>query len=107
MGRREGRALRTKSVVNDTYNFNVGRQLKELRSSEKVGFAANRRLLRVQRVSHDCLIGAQMFANLHRPRLVDGQRATALRFGDPRAQALLAEEESPPENVSPTDPELG
>ena len=40
--------------------------------------------------SHDCAIGAGRFDDLHRPRVVDGQRASALRFGDPRAQALLA-----------------
>ena len=28
--------------------------------------------------------------DLHRSRVVDGQRASALRFGDPRVQALLA-----------------
>lgn len=28
--------------------------------------------------------------DLHRPRVVDGQRASALRFGDPRALALFA-----------------
>ena len=27
---------------------------------------------------------------MHRPALVDGQRASTLRFGDPRVQALLA-----------------
>ena len=31
-----------------------------------------------------------MVRDLYRPRPVDGQRAWALRFGDPCAQALLA-----------------
>ena len=35
-------------------------------------------------------IGAEKLAALHRPALVDGQRASTLRFGDPRVQALLA-----------------
>ena len=87
---KEGRALRTETVVNDTYDFDVGRRLKNLDDLKRIGFAANRRLLRVQRISHDCLIGAQRFGDLHRPRVVDRQRASALRFGDPRAQALLA-----------------
>ena len=86
----EGRALRTETVVNDTYDFDVGRRLKNLYDLKRIGFAANRRLLRVQRISHDCLIGAQRFGDLHRPRVVDRQRASALCFGDPRAQALLA-----------------
>ena len=58
--------------------------------SKKVGFAANRRLLGVERLSHDCTIGADVLAALHRPAQVDGQRASILRFGDPRVQALLA-----------------
>ncbi len=70
----------------------VGRdgRLKNLEDLKKIGFAANPRLLRVQRVSHDCAIGARTFDDLHRPRIVDRQRASALRFGDPRVQALLA-----------------
>ena len=87
---KEGRALCTETVVNDTYDFDIGRRLCNLDDLKRIGFAANRRLLRVQRVSHDCLIGAQRFGDLHRPRVVAGQRASALRFGDPRAQALLA-----------------
>ncbi len=77
-------------MVNDTYDFDIGRRLRNLEDLKKIGFAANRRLLRVQRVSHDCLVGAEAFDDLHRPRAVGGQRASALRFGDPRAQALLA-----------------
>ena len=87
---KEGRALRTETVVNDTYDFDVGRRLKNLEALKAIGFAANRRLLRVQRISHDCHIGEQRFGDLHRPRVVDGQRASALRFGDPRVQALFA-----------------
>ena len=87
---KEGHALRTETVVNDTYDFDVGRRLKNLDDLKRIGFAANRRLLRVQRISHDCAIGAERFGDLHRPRIVDRQRASALRFGDPRAQALLA-----------------
>ena len=87
---KEGRALRTETVVNDTYDFDVGRRLKNLEALKAIGFAANRRLLRVQQVSHDCAIGAERFDDLHRSRIVDGQRASALRFGDPRAQALFA-----------------
>ena len=87
---KEGRALRTETVINDTYDFRIGRRLKNLDDLKKIGFTANRRLLRVQRISHDCAIGAQRFDDLHRPRIVDTQRASALRFGDPRVQALLA-----------------
>ena len=87
---KEGRALRTETVINDTYDFDVGRRLKNLDDLKQIGFAANRRLLGVQRLSHDCTIGAETLATLHRPAHIDGQRASALRFGDPRVQALIA-----------------
>ena len=87
---KEGRALRTETVINDTYDFDVGRRLKNLDDLKQIGFAANRRLLGVERLSHDCTIGAETLAALHRPALVDGQRASTLRFRDPRVQALLA-----------------
>ena len=31
-----------------------------------------------------------MLDQLHRPVVIDGQRASALRFGDPRVQSLFA-----------------
>ena len=87
---KEGRALRTETVINDTYDFDVGRRLRNLEDLKKVGFAANRRLLGVQRLSHDAMIGADVLDELHRPVCIDGQRAPALRFGDRRVQALFA-----------------
>ena len=87
---KEGRALRTETVINDTYDFAVGRRLSNLDDLKKIGFAANRRLLGVQRLSHDCTLGADVLDELHRPVCIDGQRASALRFGDRRVQSLFA-----------------
>ena len=87
---KEGRALRTETVINDTYDFDVGRRLSNLDDLKKIGFAANRRLLGVQRLSHDCTLGADVLDELHRPVMIDGQRASALRFGDRRVQSLFA-----------------
>ena len=64
--------------------------VKNLEALKAIGFAANRRLLGVQRISHDCGIGTERFEDLHASRVVAGQRASALRFGDPRVQALFA-----------------
>ena len=86
----EGRALRTETIINDTYDFDVGRRLRNLDDLKKIGFAANQRLLGVERLSHDATIRAETLAASHRPAQVDGQRASTLRFGDPRVQALLA-----------------
>ena len=69
---KEGRAPRTVTVINNTYDFDVGRRLYNLDELKRIGFAANRRLLRVQRISHDCAIGAKKFDDLHRPWVVDG-----------------------------------
>jgi hypothetical protein len=87
---KEGRALRTETTINDTYDFEIGRRLQNLPALRKVGFSANRRLLDVQRISHDCTIGQDAFEQIHRPAQVDGQRVAALRFGDPRVLALLS-----------------
>jgi len=86
---KEGQALRTETTINDTYDFEIGRQLHNLPALRKVGFSANRRLLDVQRISHDCSIGEESFNQIHQPVNVDGQRGAALRFGDRRVLALL------------------
>jgi len=88
---KEGRALRTETTINNTRDFAIGRRLTRdnLAALRRVGFAANRRLLEVERLSHDCAVGDTVFTNLHGPIVVDDQRASALRFGDPRVQVLL------------------
>jgi hypothetical protein len=42
----------TETTINDTYDFNIGRRLTNLPALRKIG-SANRRLLDVQRLSHD------------------------------------------------------
>ena len=86
---KEGRALRTETTINNTRDFGIGKHLRNLPALRSIGFQANRRLLDVQTVSHDCAIGEDAFDQVVRPIEVDGQRATALRFGDARTQALL------------------
>lgn len=86
---KEGRALRTETTINNTRDFSIGRRLHNLPALREVGFRANRRLLDVQRISHDCSIGERAFHAIQRPRVVDGQRASALRFEAERVQALL------------------
>ena len=86
---KEGRALRTETTINNTYDFGVGRRIKNLPELRAIGFAANRRVLKVEKLSHDCQIGSAAFEKLQQPATVDGQHASALRFGDPRVQALF------------------
>src|SRR5207245_3445502 len=89
---KEGRALRTETTINNARDFALRRSLtrENLTALRRVGFQANRRLLEVERLSHDCAIGDTVFAQLNRPAIVHDQRAAALRFGDPRVQALFA-----------------
>jgi hypothetical protein len=86
---KEGQALRTETTINDTRDFAIGRRIENLDELRKIGFAANRRLLDVQRIGHDCFIGEASFQDMQRPIMVENQRAAALRFADPRVQALL------------------
>jgi DNA-binding PadR family transcriptional regulator len=86
---KEGRALRTETTINNTRDFEIGKRLHNLPALREVGFRANRRLLDVQRISHDCSIGEVGFHALQRPRVMADQRASALRFADERVQALL------------------
>ena len=87
---KQGRALRTETTINNTPDFSIGKRLKNLPALRQIGFRANRRLLDVQKISHDCSMGEDAFNQVVRPIEVDGQRASALRFGDPRVQALFA-----------------
>lgn len=86
---KEGRALRTETTINDTGDFDIGRRLKNLPALRRIGFAANRRLLDVQRLSHDATLGEDEFNRIVRCADVDGRHVAALRFDDPRVQALM------------------
>src|SRR5215210_7347155 len=68
---KEGQALRTETTINDTYDFAIGRALHNLPALREIGFAANRRLLHVDSLSHDCLIASLRSAR-RRPRPLSG-----------------------------------
>jgi DNA-binding PadR family transcriptional regulator len=86
---KEGRALRTETTINDATDFQLGKGLHNLPALRQVGFSANRRLLRVQTLSHDPSLGEAAFQVVQQPVVVGAQRAAGLRFGDARVQALL------------------
>ena len=87
---KEGRALRTETTINDPREFGLSKRLTNLPALRQIGFTANRRLLGVQRLSHDPIRGARAFTDLTAPIITDtGARIPGLRFGDPRAHALL------------------
>ena len=87
---KEGRALRTETTINDTRDFAIGRSLRNLGELRTIGFAANRRLLGVQRTARDGIAGEDAFRRIHAPITTpSGVRIAGLRFGDPRVLALM------------------
>ena len=87
---KEGRALRTETTINDPGDFRLGKRLTHLPALRQIGSSANRRLLGVQRLSHDPAAGAAAFAAVNDPtHTPNGERVAGLRFADPRAHALL------------------
>jgi hypothetical protein len=87
---KEGRALRTETTINNPNDFQINKGLNNLPALREIGFAANQRLLHVQKISHDCVIGEDAFRRVNDPVEIDGQRASALRFADPLVQALYS-----------------
>jgi hypothetical protein len=70
---------RTETTSNNTRDFYIGKRLCNLPALRQVGFQANRRLLEVECLSHDCAVGEEALHQLNRPVEVDGQRTSALR----------------------------
>lgn len=87
---KEGRALRTEGTFNDPKDFGVNKGLSNLPYLQVLGRKINRRLLDVQRVSHNCGMSGESIEKIVQPTVnEDGQRAPGLRFGDPRVMALF------------------
>ena len=71
-------------------DFGLGKRLTNLPALRQIGYTANRRLLAVQRLSHDPITGAEVLHATCDPIVRDdGARIPGLRLTDPRAQALL------------------
>jgi hypothetical protein len=85
---KEGQALRTETTINNTKDFYIGKSLRNLPTLRQIGFAANRRLLAIETITHDSILAEETFQQLNRPRIVDDQRVSALRFADPMVQAI-------------------
>ena len=88
---KEGRALRTETTINDTRDFSIGKRLTNLPALREVGFSASRRLLRLERLSHDPITGAEAITDITGPVLTDGgTRIPGLPLAQARTRALLA-----------------
>ena len=88
---KEGKALRTETTINDTTDFGIGKRLTNLPALREIGYPANRRLLRVQSISHDPITGADALHTITAPvTTATGARIPGLRLGEQRSHALLA-----------------
>ncbi|HKX13620.1 MAG TPA: hypothetical protein VJN19_00380, partial [Propionibacteriaceae bacterium] len=88
---KEGKALRTETTINDTCDFGIGKGLGNLPALREIGFSANRRLLRVQRLDHDPITGAQQLHDVLDPVVTKtGTRIPGLQLGQARSHALLS-----------------
>jgi hypothetical protein len=86
-----GKALRTETTINDTRDFGVAKGLSHLPQLKEIGFTASRRLLDVQRISHDPAQGAAALTALTRPAISPaGTRTAGMPITSPRVQALLS-----------------
>src|ERR1700704_6608823 len=85
---KENRALRTETTINNSYDFGVGKRLHNLPKLREIGFAANRRLIELERLSHDCMLAEDTLQAIDSPVTAGRQRASGLRFADARVHAL-------------------
>ena len=88
---KEGRALRTETTLNQPRDLGIGKELTNLAAMAKAGYAANRRLLDAECISHDPAAGTAALEMLTSPVISTAcTRVPGMRFPDPRVQALLA-----------------
>jgi len=85
---KEERALRTETTINNPKDFTINKGVDNLTHLRDLGQGVNRKLLEVERVSHQCVLTQEALDRLQHPTVETGQRASALRFGDPRVMAL-------------------
>jgi hypothetical protein len=86
---KEQHALRTETTINNPNDFYVNKGIANLSHLRDLGHQVNRKLLEVERVSHQCVLSQDALDRLQSPTVEAGQRVSALRFGDPRVMALL------------------
>ena len=88
---KDGRALRIETVINSPDDLRCHRRLAHLDELQARARAVNTTLLDTERVGQGCVLASPAFERIARPTLTeDGRRAPALRFGDPRVQALAS-----------------
>ena len=87
---KEGRGCRTEGTFRNPNDFGVNKGLSNLPYLQKIGRGINRRLLEVERVSHNSGLSGDSIQRVVQPTVTaDGEKAPALKFGQPRVMALF------------------
>ena len=86
---KDGRALRIEVVLNDAYDIGCQRRIANLSELQARARAINNRLLHTERAGQGCVLANPVFERIAHPTVdAAGRRASAMRFGDSRVQAL-------------------
>jgi hypothetical protein len=87
---KEGRGCRTEGTFRNPNDFGVNKGLSNLPYLQQIGRQINRRLLEVERVSHNSGLSGDSIQRVVQPTVSeDGEKAPALKFGQPRVMALF------------------
>jgi hypothetical protein len=88
---KDGRALRIETVINSPTDLRIGRRIACLTELQDAARAINARLLDTERAGQGCVLANPVFERIAHPTVdAAGRRATAMRFGDSRVQALAS-----------------
>ncbi|HEX4593502.1 MAG TPA: hypothetical protein VH157_04465 [Bryobacteraceae bacterium] len=87
---KEGRGCRTEGTFRNPNDFGINKGLVNLPYLQKLGRQINRRLLEVERVSHNSGLSGDSIQRVVQPAVTeDGKKAPGLKFGQPRVMALM------------------
>ena len=87
---KEGRGCRTEGTFRNPKDFGVNKGLTNLPYLQKIGRQINRRLLEVERISHNSGLSGDSIQRAVQPAVTeDGTKAPGLKFGQPRVMALF------------------
>lgn len=88
---KDGRGLRTEAMFNNLGDFGSPRGLIHFDHFFKLGREINQRLLEQERISWDCFVPLEEIRQVGQSIVLEnGQRASALHFGEKRVMALFA-----------------
>jgi hypothetical protein len=86
---KDGRAMRIETVINAPRDLGCNARLHNLAELQARARGCNRRILDAERAGQGTVLASPAFERIAHPSAdADGRRTPALRFGDPRVQAL-------------------